>query len=97
MFPRLWHHFPSGLENKLAVDELLNARDGEGHFWVYDAEILIQADAHGLKARNNLLNAHPSLLHSELEKKTWTTHYSSYPVWVQAKVKLATVCTSTNT
>lgn len=56
----------------MAVDEFLNAGDGEGHFWVNDPEILIQADAHGLKARYNLLNAHPSLLHFELKKKTWT-------------------------
>lgn len=56
----------------MAVDEFLNARDGEGYFWVNDTEIVIQADAHGLEARYNLLNAHPSLLHSELKKKIWT-------------------------
>lgn len=55
----------------MAVDELLNAGDGEGHFWVNNPEVLIQADAHGLKARYNLLDAHPSLLHFELKKKIW--------------------------
>lgn len=70
----------------MAVDEFLNTRDGEGYFWVNDTEIVIQADAHGLKARYNLLNAHPSLLHSELKKKIWTMCYNSYPVWAQAKL-----------
>lgn len=56
----------------MAVDEFLNAGDGEGYFWVNDPEVLIQADAHGLNARYNLLNAHPSLLHFELKKKIWT-------------------------
>lgn len=78
----------------MAVDKFLNARDGEGYFWVNDTEILIQADAHGLKARYNLLNAHPSLLHSELKKKIWTRGYNPYPVWLQAKLQMITVYTS---
>lgn len=63
----------------MAVDEFLNAGDGEGYFWVNDPEVLIQADAHGLKAGYNLLNAHPSLLHFELKKKIWAMCYNSCP------------------
>lgn len=36
-----------------------------------DPEVLVQADAHGLKARYNLLDAHPSLLYFELKRKIW--------------------------
>lgn len=51
-----------------------------------DPEILIQADAHGLKARYDLLNAHSSLFHSELKKKIQTICYNLHPAWVQAKL-----------
>lgn len=81
----------------MAVDKFLNARDGEGYFWVNDTEIVIQTDAHGLKARYNLLNAHPSLLHSELKKRIQTMCYNAYPVWCQVKLQLITVHRRTHT
>jgi hypothetical protein len=60
------HHLPSGLQDKLAVDELPDALDVEGHLRMDNAEVLIQTAVHRLQPRDKLLDVNPSLLHLEL-------------------------------
>ena len=48
LLPALGHHVSTGLQNKVTVDELADAGDGEGDLWVQDGEVLVQLDPHGL-------------------------------------------------
>lgn len=66
VLPRIGHHIPACLQDKVAVDELPYAGDGEGDFRMYNAEVLVQMDVHSLEPRDNLLEVHPCLLHYQL-------------------------------
>lgn len=60
------HHVSACLQDKVAVDELPNAGDGEGDVRVHDAEILVHMDVHSLESRDDPLEVHPSLTHHQL-------------------------------
>lgn len=64
--PGLWDHISACLQDKVAVDELPDAGDGECDLRVEDGEVLVQVDAHGLEPRDNPLEVHPSLVHHQL-------------------------------
>lgn len=53
VLPHFRHHVPACLQDKVAVDELLDAGDGEGEgeFRVHNAEGKVQMDAHSLEPR----------------------------------------------
>lgn len=66
VLPRLGHHVPARLQDKVAVDELADAGDGEGDLWMHDAEVLVQAYSHSLEPGHNLLEVDSSLVHHQL-------------------------------
>lgn len=66
VLPRLRHHFPASLQDKVAVDELPDAGDSEGDLRMHNAEVLIQMDIHSLQLGDDLLEVHSSLVHHQL-------------------------------
>lgn len=64
--PRFWHHLPACLKDKVAVDELPDAGDGEGDFRMHNAEVKVQVDVHRLEPGDNPLEVHPCLVHHQL-------------------------------
>ncbi len=64
--PRFGHHVPVCLQDKVAVDELPDAGDGESDFGVHNAEVKVQMDARSLEPRDDLLEVHSCLVHHQL-------------------------------
>lgn len=64
--PRSGHHLPVCLQDKVAVDELPDAGDVEGDFWMHNAEVLVQMDAHNLESWYDPLEVHTRLVHHQL-------------------------------
>lgn len=64
--PCFRHHVPACLQDKVAVDELPDAGDGEGDLRMHNTEVLVQMDAHCLEPRDDPLEFHPCLVHHQL-------------------------------
>lgn len=66
VLPHFRHHVPACLQDKVAVDELSDARDGESDFRVHNAEVKVQMDVHSLEPGDDPLEVHPCLVHHQL-------------------------------